>query len=433
MEKDHSSIRIALSCCLLMILVASNYLGTAILMSFLNKLKLNRASLYLEYRNQDLEINSTRLPLIRKPIILHSDDKDVIYPHTSPYGHSENAIFTLLAGINPYESPSVKNYVCYLGYLIHLAAVRFLLDVSGSTMDFNILFRIHYGLPNNTLPLTQLKFFSKLRMNIIFIPQKVDGSWKSFTMEKFHVLRFHEYKRIFFIDADVLPLCDMSHYFSMSDQGVFAPNVIFAFNHEPSNAGLFLVSPERDDWEIFNNISDYINPKMGFGIPLSEPAEGMKCTYSDWSWQAVKEDQGMLYHWTRYVKKNVTMVNENRLKTWVDVNGTVKLVREVRRFRKRCPISIDSRRASVVNHLALRDFNHFTGRNKPWKLFNWSSEVANETELHKINLIPLWGYAVWKAWKVYDLGPLNTLIPNLSDELLEDVNTIQRFLDRTGP
>jgi hypothetical protein len=424
-----------------MILVISNFMGTAMLRDVLNKMKTSQGSAWIVssfargrvIMNQDKDIYPTTIPVVRKPIILHPDAKDDIYPNTSTSGHSENAIFTLMAGINPYESQSVKNYVCYLGYLIHLAAVRFLLDVSGSTMDFNILFRIQHGLPNNTLPVTQQEFFSKLRMNIIFLPQKADGSWKSFTMEKFHVLRFHEYKRIFFIDADVLPICDLTHYFNMSDQGIFAPNVIFAFNNEPSNAGLFLISPERDDWEIFKKIPDYMNPKMGFGIPLAEPAEGMKGTYSDWSWQAVKEDQGMLYHWTRYVKKNVTMVNENRLKTWVDVNGTVKLVREVHRFRKRCPISIDSRRASVVNYLAIRDFNHFTGRNKPWKTFNWSSEVANETQLNRINLNHLWGYAVWKAWKVYNLGPLRALIPNPSDELLEDINTIQNFLDKEAP
>jgi hypothetical protein len=128
-----------------------------------------------------------------------------IYTPSKTHRKSRYAIFTLMAGINPYESQSVKNYVSYLGYLIHLAAVRFMLDKSHSMMDFNILLRLQHGLPNNTLPEAQIHFFSKLKMNIIFLPQKAEGSWKSFTMEKFHILRFHEYKWIFFIDADVNP------------------------------------------------------------------------------------------------------------------------------------------------------------------------------------------------------------------------------------
>jgi hypothetical protein len=359
------------------------------------------------------------------------NDVEGLHVITTGHSKSRNAIFTLMAGINPYESQSVMNYVSYLGYLIHLAAVRFLLDASGSEMDFNILLRLKHGLPNNTLPDTQIRFFSKLQMNIIFLPQKEDGSWKSYTMEKFHILRFNAmYDRVFFMDADVLPLCDMTHYFNMSDQGVFAPNVIFAFNNEPSNAGVFLLSPERGDWEVFQKIPDYMNPKTGFGIPLAEPAEGRRANYSDWSWQAVKEDQGMLYHWTRYIKKNVTMVKDGQLKRWIEVNGTVKLVEENSHFEKRCPSFLRKDNNHDYYNLLQSDFKHFTGKKKPWKVFNWSSSVVNENSIHQVWKIHLWAFGVWKSWRKYDLGLLSQLIPNISKDLDTDIQLIQSFLDQ---
>jgi hypothetical protein len=354
-----------------------------------------------------------------------------LHVYYTSHSKSRNAIFTLMAGINPYESQSVKNYVSYLGYLIHLAAVRFLLDSSGSMIDFNILLRLQHGLPNNTLPMEQLHFFSKLRMNIIFLPQKPDGSWKSYTMEKFHVLRFQSlYDRVLFMDADVLPLCDLNHYFNLIEQGILAPNVIFAFNNEPSNAGLFLLSPEKGDWDRFNEIPDYLNKKIGFGIPLAEPAEGRRANYTDWSWQAVKEDQGMLFHWTRYVKKNVTMVKDGQLKKWRDVNGTVKMVDMISRFDKRCPSSVGKNNNNGFYNLMQSDFKHFTGKSKPWKIFNWSSSVVDEKSIHQVWKIHLWAFGVWKTWRKYNLGPLHQLIQNISEDLNQDIYLIQSFLDQ---
>ena len=208
---------------------------------------------------------------------------------------TKNSFFSLLAGINPYESKPLSSHFSYLGYLLHFAAVRYMLDEAGSTMDFNILMRIQNGL-DNTIPESQSTFFSKLRMKIEYLPQDKDDNWKSYMMDKFQILRYHEYKKILFVDADVLPLCNWDHYFDMSERGVFAPNFVFAYNNEPAQGGFFLISPEPGDWEKYSKIPAFMNNTMGFGIPLAQPAEGIGRNFTDWNWYGSTDDQGMLYH-----------------------------------------------------------------------------------------------------------------------------------------
>ena len=340
--------------------------------------------------------------------------------------HSRNAVFTLLAGINPFEYEPVSSRFSYLGYLLHLAAVRYLLDETGATMDFNILLRIRNGL-NSTLPEPQQTLFSKLRMNIEYLPQEAQDSWNSAMMEKFNILRYHEYKQILFVDAGVLPLCNWDHYLNMSERGVFAPNAVFAWQNEPAQGGFFLVSPEPGDWETFRSIPAFINASLGFGVPLAEPTEGIRHNFTNWTWHGVEGDQGMLFHWVRYVKQNVTLINKGRLQKWQAVDGVVKMVEETLGFNAACPNSIDFTHASVPDFPLVRDFVHYNGRQKAWQMMNWTGPVRNESAANQ-DKIDLWTGAVRKAWRKYKLGSVRQLIPNISSLHDESVELIERFL-----
>ena len=163
-------------------------------------------------------------------------------------GHSKYAFFTLLAGIDPNDTLPLKRSSSYLGFLLHMATVRYMLEESGSEMDVVVLLRLAQGVRSSTLPASQETFFAKLGMRIEYLPPDEDN-WRSFMMEKFQLLRFYEYKQILFFDADVLPLCNWDHYFDMTEQGIFAPNLVFGFRNEPAQGGFFLLSPERGDWD----------------------------------------------------------------------------------------------------------------------------------------------------------------------------------------
>jgi hypothetical protein len=348
-----------------------------------------------------------------------------------PKSKSKYAIFTLLAGIDPYNSlPLGRTISPYLGYLLHMAAVRYMLDETGSTMDFNILMRFKYGL-NATLPESQSIFFKKLRMNIEYLPQQEDDSWRSFMMEKFQILRYHEYSKILFVDADVLPLCNWDHYFNMSEEGVISPNFVFAYNMEPAQGGFFLLSPEPGDWEKYLSITGFINSTIGFGFPLAQPAESLLSNYTEWDWHGASDDQGMLYHWVRYVKKNVTLIKKDRLRKWVELDGEVQMVEEVHNFDEACPNRTGfMKKMEIFGYPIIRDFIHFTGSLKPWKGIDWTYVTIKEDFVDKTKY-QLWAVALRKAWRKYDLGSVRQLIPNISDLLEQDIVLVEAFLNQS--
>jgi hypothetical protein len=140
----------------------------------------------------------------------------------------------------------------------------------------SILMRLKHGL-NPTLPEAQRIFFEKLRMNIEYLPQQEDDTWRSFMMEKFQVLRYYEYSKILFVDADVLPMCNWDHYFNMSEEGIiFAELRVCLLLMEPAQGGFFLLSPEAGDWEKYLSIPGFIDSTLGFGFPLAQPAESLE-------------------------------------------------------------------------------------------------------------------------------------------------------------
>lgn len=346
---------------------------------------------------------------------------------------SEHAFFTLLAGIDPSDTAPLHRDKSYLGYLLHLAAVRYMLDETGSQMDVVVLVRMAKGTNHTTLPRSQETYLSKLRMRVEYLPPGKVDSFNSFMMEKFHILRFTEYKRALFFDADVLPLCNWDHYVKVTmthenEKSIFAPNLIFAFRSEPAQGGFFVMEPERGALEEIREIH-YINTSMGFGTPLQYPAEGAKVLYRDWAWHGSSVDQGMIYHWLRYVKKDVTIFNRNRVQRW-SWNGSATTLCEIRDFEFTCPNHVRIvGEGPYGSFLVTRDIIHFTGRDKPWMSMKWSDPVI-DLERTEGTRYQIWSHALRMAWKNYDLGLARDLFPDASNSTYQDVEMVDGFLSR---
>ena len=86
------------------------------------------------------------------------------------------------------------------------------------------------------------------------------------------------------------------------------------------------------------------------------------------------QDQGLIYYWTKYVKKKVTIVNGGKVKTFLEndkgevyearVEEGGKVFKDVTKT-----LNVDSNHLSLhsVKHLPpYRDFHHFKERYKPW-------------------------------------------------------------------
>lgn len=61
-------------------------------------------------------------------------------------------------------------------------------------------------------------------------------------MQKLVVLDLVEYRRVIFLDTDVMPFCNLDYVFDLSDgsNAVLKENLIIALSGSPANAGEFV-------------------------------------------------------------------------------------------------------------------------------------------------------------------------------------------------
>jgi hypothetical protein len=71
------------------------------------------------------------------------------------------------------------------------------------------------------------------------------------------------------------------------------------------------------------------NETLGWGHVITPPDywESLKENGTKWNFYGAFTVQGLIYHITKYVKKNVSMIKGRMVKTWkADENGIVKMV-----------------------------------------------------------------------------------------------------------
>lgn len=106
---------------------------------------------------------------------------------------------------------------------------------------------------------------------------------------------------------------------------------------------------------------------VGWGHVITSPdywrgTNGTKLT--TWSWHAVFADQGLLYYWVKYVKKDVSIIIGPDLEHWSNkssADGNVTLERVETNILTDLSCVPYAKGASPY-----RDFIHFTGTTKPW-------------------------------------------------------------------
>ncbi len=58
-----------------------------------------------------------------------------------------------------------------------------------------------------------------------------------------------EYERVLFMDADVLPLCNLDYHSELSKRGVPMDNLVISTGTEPANGGFFMLRPGKGEDE----------------------------------------------------------------------------------------------------------------------------------------------------------------------------------------
>ena len=238
----------------------------------------------------------------------------------------------------------------------------------------------------------------------------------SLMMEKFIVLNMTEYSRVLFLDSDVMLLASLDYMFELSepeistspegglsdtntDAPILMENVIISWINEPCHGGFFMLKPDHDDYlraqEIIHQTEvaaleqawPHFDEELGFGhkIGLEDPWIGSthyheRVTGTNWTWHGAFADQGFLYHWVKYEKKNVSIINGYRIDNYSEDSLTGKILKNTLYNKgkdgilNRYSANFGDKNLKLgiygPNVAPLIDFKHFIGRTKPWYKIN---------------------------------------------------------------
>jgi hypothetical protein len=190
------------------------------------------------------------------------------------------------------------------------------------------------------------------------------------------------------MDGDVIPTTNLDFLFELSDgpDAILKENLVVAGKLEPANAGFFMVAPKKGDLEQINRIIQkreeeartleypYFDPVVGWGHVIDPKDPWWTITQmqgTNWTFWSAFADQGLLYYWARYVKKDVSILHRDWVINWgAGPRAEEKLINPFRNMTSKTSCWPSERSASADTCTIYSElFYHFTGgKKKPWIL-----------------------------------------------------------------
>lgn len=268
--------------------------------------------------------------------------------------NSEFAYVSLLHGID--------DSFAYRGFLYHAILVKKALEQLGSKMDFILLIGFSSGEESHDSEVqTDLALLRRHGIKLFFLPrldEEAQKKQKKVSFMEMALLKitpwsFSQYKRIQFIDGDVLPHKNMDCLFEL-DRNSFNTG-----SASPLNSGWYLAIPDLKDYEemkilAVQRVRAKWNEVVGWGkeIPTDLRYRGKSRTVKKWDFNGASLDQGLLTH------------------HFVLTNGKAQLFdfKEVEVYDANYEHHSEQMRdlSGCLSMLPTDRFYHYTGRNKPW-------------------------------------------------------------------
>lgn len=274
----------------------------------------------------------------------------------------------------------------YRHFLYNIMVSTHLQRQEGSKSDVIVLVQMSSSSSSQQgkLPDSDLAWLRKRDIRVRYVPTPTtpqEDSFDQLMLDKLlHVVRLTEYERVLFADADMLLRGSLDYLFRLSVAGVLAPNVVFAGRHQPAQGGLFMVAPKEGDADVVQKLIEnrrrgQFDVDRGWGRTMNgdqddhyELVSGKKGRH--WDFSGADADEGLLYHFVKYEKKNVSIFQKKKIQNWgVDDDGNVAEQRAVDLDvivggkRRECWATTMSHKPCQAPH---SDYIHFPGKAKPW-------------------------------------------------------------------
>jgi hypothetical protein len=329
----------------------------------------------------------------------------------------------LLAGCDP-EHP--EKYIGIV-YSVLVAAHNLREYGAGSQADILLLVQLSNEATTTQLSDEEERLLKAMQIRIHYLPKpKSFSNFYTIQFEKFRILELTQYSRVIMMDGDVMPYCSLDYLFELSESGILKENVILAWKKSPSHGGFFLLGPKPGDYEKIKAIirkreqqalsmpPPHFDPQQGWGHAIEPPdyarffrkkKNRAEDRIDKWDWYGVWVDQGLLYFWTKYAKRQVSIVIGSEVEHWgpAPTEGGVRLEGTLSNLSHYAclPPGKEKRGSYGFFQKGFRgrdvpyvDFAHFTGSSKPWESPPPSS-TASSLE-HVQNAHELWFYVLRK-------------------------------------
>ena len=319
----------------------------------------------------------------------------------------------VIGGCDPDYEPSYQNYLFNI-----LVAAR-IFQERGSAADVVVLFQVSAKAKRTRLPHKDSRLLHALGVQVYYIPQQTNGeeSFYRTQLDKFRILGLTQYKRIIFMDGDVMPLANLDYLFEYSVSGTLKENLVIQGQYEPANGGFFMVQPghleqaheivqwrERTAQQL---AYPYFDEVVGWGQALApdDPWRAAKQQGTNYTFLAAFADQGLLYYYTKYARMSVSVVmRDGSVENWAAANATAATVnatttttttttaaavvvsKQTVLDKPFAQASESSNRIEVPgrhnrDQAPLDSVVHFTGSSKPWLRGGPPKDRSNATQL----------------------------------------------------
>ena len=317
---------------------------------------------------------------------------------TSPY-----AYFFIIGGVH-------ETNISYKGFLYNVLVATRLLRRLGSTADMICHLQLAPDSDLREPPTRDVEWLHQRNISTVFLPYSNATSFTDLMMTKFQALKLTQYRRVLYLNADVMPLSNLDYLFHLSDPNdkslptLLQPNIIQASSGEPANGGMFMMEPKEGHYQRLLEVMErqrqrqrqakqaQINNTLALARPFDNTyGWGHSFLDSGDDWHAATRngtlwffhggfaDQGLLYYFFKYEVQQVSAIVGSRVEDWMPSTSTAgpRLAQSRDQLLlPHAPIPLivnfqcqDDKKPwrSYKCYPPYRDFCHFVGRSKPWQ------------------------------------------------------------------